>query len=84
MAQVIEKKQETTTVFRTYERKDYGHVTSIDITPRFIKEFLQAQMYVDMGVMCSGDSEIDRRNIEVWQTKVKPFFDHMNEILDNL
>lgn len=83
MAQ-IEKQQETTTVFRTYERKDYGHITSIDITPRFLKEFLQAQMYVDMGVPCSGDSEIDRRNTEVWQTKVKPFFDHMNQILDTL
>lgn len=83
MAQ-IEKQQEITTVFRTYERKDYGHITSIDITPRFLKEFLQAQMYVDMGVPCSGDSEIDRRNIEVWQTKVKPFFDHMNQILDTL
>lgn len=84
MAQ-IEKQQEITTAFRTYERKDYGHITSIDVTPKFIKEFLQAQMYVDMGTpYYSGNPEVDQHNTEIWQTKVKPFFDHMNEVLDSL
>ena len=83
MAHIIEK-EEVKTAFHVYERKDYGKVTSIDVTPKFLKEFLQAQMYVDMGIPCSGDAELDRRNTEIWQNKVKPFFDHMSEVLDSL
>lgn len=69
--------------FRKSERREYGTVVSIDITPRLIKEFLQAQMLVSMLPLGNCDEEI-RVNREVMQKKVKPFFDHFEEVLNTL
>lgn len=77
-------KSEKKTVYNLYERKDYGRVTSIDINFKFIKEFLNAQMYVDMGLYSTGDAAIDEKNKQMWNEKVKPFFDHVEEILNTL
>ena len=51
---------------------------------KFIKEFLNAQMYVDMGLQSTGDPTIDEKNQQLWTEKVKPFFDHVEEILNTL
>lgn len=79
----MEKINEATTVFRKSERREYGTVVSIDITPRFIKEFLQAQMIVSTLPLGNCDEEINA-NREIMEKKVKPFFDHLEEVLDTL
>lgn len=72
--------EKNNTVYRTHERKDFGKIVSIDITPKLIKEFLQAQMYVDMGPV-TGDSG---EEVKKWAEKVRPFFQHFEEVLDNI
>ena len=84
MCEATKKFEEKKTVYNLYERKDYGRVTSIDIDFKFIKEFLNAQMYVDMGLQSTGDPTIDEKNQQLWTEKVKPFFDHVEEILNTL
>ena len=84
MCDVTKAPEEKKTVYNLYERKDYGRVKSIDIDFKFIKEFLNAQMYVDMGLYSTGDEAIDERNKQMWNKKVKPFFDHVEEILNTL
>ena len=69
--------------FRKSERREYGTVVSVDITPRLIKEFLQAQMLVSMLPLGNCDEEINA-NREVMEKKVKPFFDHFEEVLNTL
>lgn len=77
-------KKETKTVFNSYERSSYGTILSIDLTTRFIKEFLTAQMYLDMVLISSGDPIVDEERKKLWNEKVQPFFDHVSEILDTL
>ena len=84
MCNATVKSEEKKTVYNLYERKDYGRVTSIDIDFKFIKEFLNAQMYVDMGLQSTGDQAINEKNQQLWTEKVKPFFDHVEEILNTL
>ena len=69
--------------FRKSERREYGTVVSVDITPRLIKEFLQAQMLVSTLPLGNCDEEINA-NREVMEKKVKPFFDHFEEVLNTL
>lgn len=77
-------KKETKTVFNSYERSSYGTILSIDLTTRFIKEFLTAQMYLDMVLVSTGDPVVDEERKKLWNEKVQPFFDHVGEILDTL
>lgn len=70
--------EEKATVFRKSERKEYGIVTSVDITPKFLKEYLQAELLAKTAPI---EGEENRR---MWEEKVMPFFQHMNEMLDTL
>ena len=70
--------EEKVTAFRKSERKEYGLVTSVDITPRFLKEYLQAELLVKNAPI---EGEENRR---IWEERVRPFFEHMNEMLDTL
>ena len=72
------------TAFQKRTCSTYGTITSIDVTPKFLKEYLQASLVLSMGYPSCGDSEIDKRNVEIWENKVAPFFRHMDEILDTL
>lgn len=69
--------------FRKSERREYGSIVSVDITPRLIKEFLQAQMLVSTLPLGNCDEEINA-NREIMEKKVKPFFDHFEEVLNTL
>jgi len=80
----INKESEQKTVYRTSTRKDYGTITSVDITPRLMKEFLTAQMYMDAFPTVTEDVETFNKNMEMWSSKVKPFFEHFEEVLNSL
>lgn len=70
--------------FRKSERKEYGTVVSVDITPRLIKEFLQAQMVLKcMPPIGHCDEEVEH-NQKIFNEEVKPFFDHFEEVLNTL
>lgn len=75
--------QQQQTAYRIIRRKEYGTVISVDITPKLMKEFLTAQMYVD-AFPTATDPEAFNHQMENWSSKVKPFFEHFNEVLDNL
>ena len=70
--------EEKATVFCKSTRRELGVVTSIDITTRFLKEYIQAELLVKTAPI---EGEENRR---VWEEKVVPFFQHMNEILDTI
>lgn len=70
--------EEKATAFHKSERKEYGLVTSVDITTRFLKEYLQAELLVKNAPI---EGEENRR---IWEERVRPFFEHMNEMLDTL
>ena len=79
----VEQKQNT--VYRKSTRRDYGEVVSIDVTFKFIKEFLEARQIVEAGPMPILDNEeANKANIEMYKKRVQPFFDHMSEIIDSL
>ena len=69
---------EKATAYRKSVRKDYGQIVSIDVTTKFLKEFLQAEMLAKTAPI---EGEENRR---VWEERVIPFFNHMSEILDTL
>ena len=76
---------EQKTVYRKSIRRDYGEVVSIDVTFKLIKEFLEARQMVEAGPMpLSDNEEANKANIEMYEKRVKPFFDHMSEIIDTL
>ena len=77
--------EEQKTVYRKSVRKDYGEIVSIDVTFKLIKEFLEARMIVEVGPMpISDNEEANKANMEMYEKRVKPFFDHMSEIIDSL
>ena len=77
--------EEQKTVYRKSVRRDYGEVVSIDVTFKFIKEFLEARQMVEAGPMpLSDNEEANKANMEIYNKRVKPFFDHMSEIIDTL
>jgi len=71
--------EEKATAYRKSVRKDYGQIVSIDITTKFLKEFLQAEMYAKN---CPPIEDEGLR--ETWAKAVTPFFEHMSEVLDTL
>lgn len=78
-------REEQKTVYRKSTRRDYGEVVSIDVTFKFIKEFLEARQMVECGPMAiTDDEEANKANKEMYEKRVKPFFDHMSEIIDSL
>ena len=73
------------TSYRKYTRRDYGDIVSIDVSFKLIKEFLEARQMVECGPMpISSDEEANKANMELYEKRVKPFFDHMSEIIDTL
>ena len=80
----INKESEQKTAYRISTRKDYGTITSVDITPKLMKEFLTAQMYMDSFPTVKEDVETFNKNMEIWSSKVKPFFEHFEEVLNSL
>jgi hypothetical protein len=49
-----------------------------------MKEFITAQMYMDGFPTVTEDAETFNKNMEIWSSKVKPFFDHFEEVLNSL
>lgn len=73
------------TSYRKYVRRDYGEIVSIDVTFKFVKEFLEARQLLEQGPVPYGnDEEMNKANQELFNKRVKPFFDHMSEIIDSL
>jgi hypothetical protein len=70
--------------YKVSTRKDYGVIVSVDITPKLMKEFLTAQMYMDAFPTVTEDVETFNKNMELWSSKVKPFFEHFEEVLNSL
>ena len=79
-----ENVEQKKTAYRISTRKDYGIITSVDITPKLMKEFLTAQMYMDAFPIATEDAETFNKNMELWSSKVKPFFEHFEEALNSL
>ena len=78
-------KEEKKPVYKKSIRRDYGEIVSIDITLKLIKEFLEARQMVEAGPMpLSNNEETNKANMEIYEKRVKPFFDHMSEIIDTL
>ena len=84
MCSINKEVEEKKTVYRISTRKDYGTITSVDITPKLMKEFLTAQMYMDAFPTVTEDVETFNKNMETWSSKVKPFFEHFEEVLNSL
>lgn len=79
-----ENVEQKKTAYKMSTRKDYGVIVSVDITPKLMKEFLTAQMYMDAFPTGAEDVEIFNKNMELWSSKVKPFFEHFEEVLNSL
>lgn len=75
---------EQQTAYKVTTRKEFGVVTSVDITPKLMKEFLTAQMYMEAFPTATEDVETFNKNMEAWSSKVKPFFEHFEEVLNSL
>ena len=77
--------EKPTTAYKKSVRKDYGEVVSIDVSFKLIKEFLEARQLVECGPMpFTEDGEANKANREMYEKRVRPFFDHMSEIIDSL
>jgi len=79
-----ENLEQQKTAYRVSTRKEYGTITSVDITPKLMKEFITAQMYMDSFPTVTEDVETFNKNMEIWLSKVKPFFEHFEEVLNSL
>ena len=79
-----ENVEQKKTAYKESTRKDYGVIVSVDITPKLMKEFLTAQMYMDAFPTVTEDVETFNKNMELWSSKVKPFFEHFEEALNSL
>ena len=79
-----ENLEQQKTAYRVSTRKEYGTITSVDITPKLMKEFITAQMYMDSFPTVTEDVETFNKNMEIWSSKVKPFFEHFEEVLNSL
>lgn len=84
MCDINKENAEQKTAYKVSTRKDYGTIISVDITPKLIKEYLTAQMYVDAFPTVTEDAETFNKNMELWSSKVKPFFEHFEEVLNSL
>lgn len=84
MCNIDKNVEQKTTAYRVSTRKEFGIITSVDITPKLMKEFLTAQMYVDAFPTVTDDAEAFNKGMEMWASKVKPFFEHFEEILNIL
>lgn len=84
MCEFNKKDVEQKTAYKVSTRKELGIITSVDITPKLMKEFLTAQMYVDAFPTVTEDTETFNKNMEIWSSKVKPFFEHFEEVLNSL
>jgi hypothetical protein len=84
MCSINKEVEEKKTAYRISTRKDYGTITSVDITPKLMKEFLTAQMYMESFPTVTEDVETFNKNMEIWSSKVKPFFEHFEEVLNSL
>lgn len=84
MCSINKENVEQKTAYRMSTRKEYGTITSVDITPKLMKEFLTAQMYMDSFPTVTEDVETFNKNMEIWSSKVKPFFEHFEEVLNSL
>lgn len=81
----INKEMEQKTAYRKSTRREYGEIVSIDMSFKLIKEFLEARQMVEAGPMpLSDNEEANKANMETYEKRVKPFFDHMSEIIDTL
>lgn len=63
-------KQKAQQAYSTYERPARGTVTSIDVTPNLIREFITADVIIG--------------NLENVDPRVKDFFEHFNEVLSRI
>ena len=84
MCSINKEIAEQQTAYKVSTRKEFGIVTSVDITPKLMKEFLTAQMYMDSFPTVTEDVETFNKNMEIWSSKVKPFFEHFEEVLNSL
>ena len=84
MCEFNKKDVEQKTAYKVSTRKELGVIVSVDITPKLMKEFLTAQMYMDAFPTASMDAETFNKNMEIWSSKVKPFFEHFEEVLNLL
>lgn len=77
--------EEKSLVYKKSTRKEIGTVVAIDINLKLMKEFLEARQMVEAGPMpILEDEEANKANREMYEKRVKPFFDHMSEIIDSL
>lgn len=77
--------EEKKLVYNKSTRKEFGIVTSVDISLKLMKEFLEARQMIEAGPMpILDDEEANKANREMYEKRVKPFFDHMSEIIDAL
>ena len=77
--------EEKKLVYNKSTRKEFGIVTSVDISLKLMKEFLEARQMIEAGPMpITDDEETNKANREMYEKRVKPFFDHMSEIIDAL
>jgi len=73
------------TTYQKTVRREYGVIHSVDVTFRLLREFLEARQVIEWGPMpILDDEEANKANMERYEKKVKPFFDHMSEILDTI
>lgn len=83
MAQ-FEKDKEQTTKYSIFNHREYGNVIAVDVTTRFLKEYLTARMYLESLPLAGDCDEECQRNRKIIDEKIMPFFTHMDEILDTL
>lgn len=77
--------EEKKLVYNKSTRKEFGVITSVDISLKLMKEFLEARQMIEAGPMpILDDEEANKVNMEMYNKRVKPFFDHMSEIIDSL
>ena len=79
--------EEKKLVYNKSTRKEFGIVTSVDISLKLMKEFLEARQLIEQGpiiVSVEANEEESKKMMELYEKRVKPFFDHMSEIIDAL
>ena len=80
-------KEEQKTVYKKSSRKEVGTVVAIDIDLKLMKEFFEARQLMEQGpiiVHAEANEEESKKMVELYEKRVKPFFDHMSEIFDSL
>ena len=83
----IQNPEEKSLVYKKSTRKEIGTVVAIDINLKLMKEFFEARQLVEQGpivVHAEASEEESKKMVELYEKRVKPFFDHMSEIFDSL